>query len=75
MGSLVMNPSNFLNVGLTNFVKNVNGKIPPECLTLDPGQEKTPVLVSKMLVNVLGIHHSNTCLQIHTTCPLMNIES
>ena len=59
------NPYNLRHYDLTSFTMYVNGRqIPSESLSLNMGHEKTSVKVYATLYEGIGIHHSNSGLQI-----------
>jgi len=65
LGSRNSNPYNLRHYALTNFKMYVNGRqIPSESLSLNTGHEKTSVKVYATLIEGIGIHHSNSGLQI-----------
>ena len=64
-GSRDSNLYNFRHYDLTNFTMYVNGRqIPNESLSLDMSHEKTSLRVYATLFEGIGIHHSNSGLQI-----------
>jgi len=69
LGSINSNPYNLLHYDLTKFTMYVNGRqIASESLSLNMGHEKTSVKVYATLFEGIGIHHSNSGLQITTIC-------
>jgi len=64
-GSRNSNPLHLRHYDLTNFTMYVNGRqIPSESLSLNKGHEKTSVKGYATLFEGIGIHHSNSGLQI-----------
>jgi len=65
LGSRNSNPYNLRHYDLTNFTMYMNGRqIPSESLSLNMGREKTSVKGYATLFEGIGIHHSNSRLQI-----------
>jgi len=65
LGSVTTNAYRFRHNHLSSFALNVNGKqIPTEGLSLGMDHEKKSVMCYRTLLEILGIHHSNLCLQI-----------
>ena len=65
LGSRDSNPYNFRHYDLTSFTLYLNGgQIPSESLSLDMTHEKTSVRGYATLFDGIGIHHSNSGLQI-----------
>jgi len=65
LGSRNSNPYNLRHYDLTSFTMYVNGRqIPSESLSLNLGHEKTSVKGYVTLFESIGIHHSNSGLQI-----------
>jgi hypothetical protein len=65
IGSRDSNPYNFRHYDLTNFTMYANGRqIPSESLSLGISHEKTSVRGYVTLFEGIGIHHSNSGLQI-----------
>jgi hypothetical protein len=67
LGTEDSNPFKFKHYDVENFSMYVSGKqIPSEGLSLDMGHEETSVMGYRTLFEGLGIHHSNTGLQINS---------
>jgi len=65
LGSRNSNPFNLRQYDLTSFTMYMNGRqIPSESLSLNMGHEKTSVKGYATLFEGIGIHHSNSGLQI-----------
>ena len=65
LGSLNTNTYHFSHYNLSSFALNVKGKqIRGEGLSLYMDHEKTCVMAYRRLFEALGIHHSNSGLQI-----------
>ena len=65
LGSRNSNPYNLRHYDLTSFTMYVNGRqIPSESLSLNMGHEKTSFKGYATLFEGIGIHHSNSGLQI-----------
>jgi len=65
IGSIESNPYMFRHYNMESFALYVKGtQIPSEGLRLDMSHEKTSVMGYKSLFDGVGIHHSNTGLQV-----------
>ena len=65
LGSRNSNPYNLRHYDLTSFTMYVNGRqIPSESLSLNMGHEEKSIKGYATLFEGIGIHHSNSGLQI-----------
>jgi hypothetical protein len=65
LGTMDSNPYYLRHYDLNHFTLNINGRqVPPECLSLDMGHEKSSVMRYKTLFDGSAIHHSNAGLMV-----------